>query len=97
MWQDGPVVQAMREGHVILLDEANLADPAVLERLNSLLEPGRSLTLAEKGGSGGEVVVAHDKFRLVATMNPGGDFGKRELSPALANRFSTIWVPAVEV
>ena len=29
-------------------------------------------------------------------MNPGGDFGKRELSPALANRFTAIWVPPIE-
>jgi hypothetical protein len=29
-------------------------------------------------------------------MNPGGDFGKKELSPALANRFTVIWVPALE-
>ena len=28
-------------------------------------------------------------------MNPGGDFGKRELSPALRSRFTEIWVPAV--
>jgi midasin (ATPase involved in ribosome maturation) len=34
-------------------------------------------------------------FRLVATMNPGGDHGKRELSPALANRFTTVWVPPI--
>lgn len=26
-------------------------------------------------------------------MNPGGDYGKRELSPALRNRFTEIWVP----
>lgn len=25
----------------------------------------------------------------------GGDFGKKELSPALANRFTTVWVPAI--
>lgn len=29
-------------------------------------------------------------------MNPGGDYGKKELSPALSNRFTTIWVPAME-
>ncbi|KAI7687452.1 midasin, partial [Hortaea werneckii] len=28
-------------------------------------------------------------------MNPGGDYGKRELSPALRNRFTEIWVPAL--
>lgn len=35
---------------------------------------------------------AHKGFRLLATMNPGGDFGKKELSPALRNRFTEIWV-----
>lgn len=29
-------------------------------------------------------------------MNPGGDFGKKELSPALRNRFTEIWVPPVD-
>jgi len=28
-------------------------------------------------------------------MNPGGDFGKRELSPALRNRFTEIWVEPI--
>lgn len=61
-----------------------------------MLEQGRTLTLAERGGEGAEVVVAAPGFRLLATMNPGGDFGKKELSPALANRFTTIWVPAMD-
>ena len=58
-----------------------------------MLEPQGTLTLAERGGSATEVIVSHPAFRVVATMNPGGDFGKKELSPALANRFSTVWVP----
>ena len=29
---------------------------------------------------------------MVATMNPSGDFGKKELSPALRNRMTEIWV-----
>ncbi len=56
--------------------------------LCSVLEPGRTLTLAERGGAGAEVIVAAVGFRLVATMNPGGDYGKKELSPALSNRFT---------
>ena len=28
-------------------------------------------------------------------MNPGGDFGKKELSPALRNRFTEVWVPTI--
>lgn len=40
-------------GDILLLDEISLAEDAVLERLNSVLEPGRSLTLAERGGASG--------------------------------------------
>ena len=62
----------------------------------SVLEPGRTLTLAERGGPEVEVIHAAPGFRLLATMNPGGDFGKKELSPALSNRFTTIWVGGVD-
>ncbi len=96
-WRDGPLVNAMRTGAVLLLDEISLADDSVLERLNSVLEPGRTLTLAEKGGSdlASLSITADTGFQAVATMNPGGDYGKKELSPALRNRFSEIWVPAL--
>ena len=33
-WEDGPLVTAMRKGDIILIDELNLAEDAVLERLN---------------------------------------------------------------
>jgi len=92
-WVDGPLVAAMKHGDVFVLDEINLADDAVIERLNSVLESNREITLAEKGGSITEKIIAHPKFKLVATMNPSGDFGKRELSPALRSRFTEIWVP----
>ena len=97
-WRDGPLVQAMRNGDVFLLDEISLADDSVLERLNSVLEPARILVLAERGGDDlvQPVVQAANDFKLVATMNPGGDYGKKELSPALRNRFTEIWVPPVD-
>ncbi|KAL5111458.1 Midasin [Taenia crassiceps] len=100
-WVDGPLVVAMLQGESFLLDEISLADDAVLERLNSLLEPDRRLCLAERCGGGGtttlssndEITAAPD-FRLFATMNPGGDYAKKELSPALRNRFTEIWCPS---
>ncbi|GAA5875503.1 hypothetical protein JCM3774_003651 [Rhodotorula dairenensis] len=97
-WHDGPLIQAMRGGDLILLDEISLADDSVLERLNSVLEPSRTLVLAEKGGRDLDDirVVGAEGFEILATMNPGGDFGKKELSPALRNRFTEIWVPAVD-
>ncbi|XP_041660686.1 midasin isoform X2 [Cheilinus undulatus] len=95
-WHDGPLVLAMKEGGVFLMDEISLADDSVLERLNSVLETEKSLVLAEKGSGDNddvELIRAAEGFRLVATMNPGGDFGKKELSPALRNRFTEIWCP----
>ncbi|KAH9851719.1 midasin [Lenzites betulinus] len=96
-WRDGPLVEAMRQGDVFLLDEISLADDSVLERLNSVLEPGRTIVLAERGGDDEDIpaIRATDEFKFVATMNPGGDYGKKELSPALRNRFTEIWVPAI--
>ncbi|CUS25026.1 LAQU0S25e00232g1_1 [Lachancea quebecensis] len=94
-WCDGPLTHALKSGEFFLLDEISLADDSVLERLNSVLEPERSLLLAEKGGSD-SLIQAADGFEFFATMNPGGDYGKKELSPALRNRFTEIWVPSME-
>jgi MoxR-like ATPase/chorismate-pyruvate lyase len=79
---------------MFVLDEINLAEDAVIERLNSVLESGREITLAEKGDNQSDKIIAHPHFRIIATMNPGGDFGKRELSPALRSRFTELWIPA---
>ena len=46
-WQDGVVVKAMQEGCCLLVDEISLADDAVLERLNSVLETERRLLVSE--------------------------------------------------
>jgi midasin len=91
-WMDGSLVRAMKDSDYFLLDEISLAEDSVLERLNSLLEPERTLLLAEKG-SIDSIVVASPGFQFLATMNPGGDYGKRELSAALRNRFTEVWVP----
>ncbi|KAH0622150.1 hypothetical protein JD844_024188 [Phrynosoma platyrhinos] len=68
-------------------------DKEELDRL--VLETEKTLVLAEKGSEDNEVelLTAGNKFRILATMNPGGDFGKKELSPALRNRFTEIWCP----
>ncbi|RMZ82104.1 hypothetical protein DV737_g2172, partial [Chaetothyriales sp. CBS 132003] len=92
LWNDGSLVRAMKSGEHFLLDEISLTDDSVLERLNSVLEPSRTVLLAEKG-SLENIVTAKSDFQFLATMNPGGDYGKRELSAALRNRMTEIWVP----
>jgi midasin len=91
-WHDGILVQAMKDGGVFLIDEISLASDSVLERLNSVFEKERSLTLAEKASKNVVKIIGHQNFNVVATMNPSGDYGKKELSPALRNRFTEIWV-----
>ncbi|XP_065084393.1 midasin [Ochlerotatus camptorhynchus] len=99
-WSDGPLVLSMAEGGFFLADEISLAEDSVLERLNCVLEPERTLLLAEKGGVSADasefVITAADGFQFLATMNPGGDFGKKELSPALRNRLTEIWCRATD-
>ena len=97
-WHDGPLIQAMMDGGIFLLDEISLADDSVLERLNSVLEPSRMMVLAERGGDSVDMasIVGANGFQIIATMNPGGDYGKKELSPAMRNRFTEIWVPSVD-
>lgn len=101
-WADGPLVQAMQDGSYFMADEISLAEDSVLERLNCVLEPDRTVLLAEKCGIVSEnevsegiadefLIQARQGFQFLATMNPGGDFGKKELSPALRNRFTEIW------
>lgn len=94
-WSDGSLIKAMKKGDFFLMDEISLADDSVLERLNSVLEPERTVLLSEKG-SNDISLTAESEFKFFATMNPGGDYGKKELSPALRNRFTEIWVPSME-
>ena len=83
-WIDGPLVKALKEGHWLLLDNANLCSPSVLDRLNSLCEPSGVLTLNERGLVDGvtPVIVPHPDFRLVMCIDP--HLG--ELSRAMRNR-----------
>lgn len=63
----GPLVQAMKYGDVLLLNEFDTADPGQLSALNTVMEGG-SLLIKETG----EVIEPHPMFRLVLTGNSTG-------------------------
>ena len=68
----------------MLLSDANLCNPSVLDRLNSLMEEKGTLAVGEKGCRNGQIpqVVPNSNFRMFLTMDPrDGD-----LSPAMRNR-----------
>jgi midasin len=46
-WVDGSLSRAISTGGWVLLDNANLCNPTVLDRLNPLLEPGGAHALKE--------------------------------------------------
>lgn len=83
-WVDGPLVRAVKLGHWVVLDGANLCNPSVLDRLNSLCEPGGVLVLSERGYVNGAVQMLrpHPNFRMFMTSDPR--YG--ELSRAMRNR-----------
>lgn len=71
----GVLIDAMRKGYWIILDELNLAPTDVLEALNRLLDDNRELFVAETQ----EVIRAHPRFMLFATQNPPGLYGGRKV------------------
>jgi hypothetical protein len=79
----------MKKGWWVLLDEVNLAEPQILERLNSVLEHEPTLVLTEHDnsviGHGGTPV--HGDFRIFGTMNPAEYAGRSVLSPAYRDRW----------
>ncbi len=88
---EGALVDAIRQGKWVLLDEINLASSETLQRLCGLLDDsGGSITLTEKGDS--EAIRRHPGFRLFAAMNPATDAGKKDLPASLRARFTELYV-----
>ncbi|MCL4420062.1 AAA family ATPase [Patescibacteria group bacterium] len=83
-FHEGILVEAVRKGYWVVLDELNLAPSEVLEALNRLLDDNRELYIPETQ----QVIVPHPHFMLFATQNPPGLYGGRKiLSRAFRNRF----------
>jgi len=96
-WKDGLLLDAGRPDGtpgMFLGDELNVASPALLERLNSVLDDERKLVLSEKEG---EEIRLHPDFRFVAAFNPPtkGYGGRQKLSKAMQNRFTMMYVPDI--
>ncbi|MEW5976403.1 MAG: AAA family ATPase [Acidobacteriota bacterium] len=64
---DGPITTAMRHGHLLLIDELDLLEPATAVGLNSIIE-GRPLLIPQTG----ELIVPHEDFRIAVTGNTAG-------------------------
>ena len=88
------MVEAVRHGYWVILDELNLAPSEVLEALNRLLDDNRELHIVETQIS----IKAYPNFRIFATQNPTEGYGgRKELSEAFKNRFILIKVGDVPI
>lgn len=85
---EGPVIQAMRYGHILYIDEINMAKPETLPILHSVLDHRRMLTNPYTG----EVLQAHEDFTVIAAINEGY-IGTTPLNEALKNRFISFSIP----
>ena len=61
-WVDGIIVDALENGHWLLINNVNLCSASVLDRLNSLLETDGTLLLTECGNS--RLIKPHSNFRI---------------------------------
>jgi nitric oxide reductase NorQ protein len=85
---EGPVVQAMKKGHILYIDEINMARPETLPILHSVLDHRRMLTNPFTG----EVIFAHEDFTVISAINEGY-VGTSPMNEALKNRFVSFTVP----
>lgn len=85
---EGPVVQAMKKGHILYIDEINMARPETLPILHSVLDHRRMLTNPFTG----EVIYAHENFTVISAINEGY-VGTSPMNEALKNRFVSFTVP----
>ncbi|MFD1862721.1 AAA family ATPase [Planococcus chinensis] len=85
---EGPVVTAMKQGHLLYIDEINMAKPETLPILHSALDHRRMMTNPFTG----EVILAHEDFGVIAAINEGY-IGTAPMNEALKNRFIAYPVP----
>lgn len=86
-WRDSALVESISTGKWLLLRDAQLCSPAVLDRLNSLMEEDGQLLLTEGGAP--RVLRRHPNFRLIlsADVKTVGS-----LSNALRNRCFELFI-----
>ena len=90
-FQPGPFITAFKEGHCLLLDEINLANPSLLQCIEEALDT--KVLSVEVPGFPIEPIPMHKNFCLIATQNPNKGFfikKRNELKKEFLSRFQII-------
>ncbi|CAF4073881.1 unnamed protein product, partial [Rotaria magnacalcarata] len=98
LYNDGPVTMTAKQGGILFLEDLDLPSQAVIERLNSMLEPSPSFALTEDITSHAEKgqldIILSNKFQIFASVHQDQVHQVLKLSPATRSRFTEIYVPA---
>lgn len=86
IWRDGLLVQAMRAGGYLFVDEANRMTTRTINVLLGVISRG-AVVLTEHGS---EEVKAEEGFQVVMAMNLGKGYAVNTLDTALLNRFGSV-------
>jgi hypothetical protein len=87
-WVEGIIPKAVRAGGILHFDEPNVIDPAVLTRLDELMDNKRQLDLRDINGP---LIKAHPDLFIVFTQNPPTYEGVKDLPPPVKNRLKPVY------
>jgi len=89
-WIDGIIVNWLRSGGILYLDEANMMKQDIATRLNPVLDARGHMVLTEKDN---ELIQRHKHAYLIISMNPvSAEFaGTKPLNVAMRRRMS-VWL-----
>lgn len=99
IYEDSPLVKAVKNGHVLVIDEADKAPTHVTCVLKSLVESGEMIlsdgrrivpeNLVKNFGPEDELIILHKDFRMIVLANrPGFPFLGNDFFAALGDLFS---------
>jgi MoxR-like ATPase len=86
-FEPGTLLQAVKDGEMVLIDEINMVIPEVTSLLHGLLDWQKTLTVPGFG-----IISAPESFRLCGCMNFGYS-GTKTLNEAFQDRFRSVQVP----
>lgn len=86
IWQDGPVVRAIKTESILYLDEIAEAREDVIVALHPLTDHRREIYLDKTN----EKITASKRFMVVASYNPSYQKSARSLKPSTRQRFVSI-------
>ncbi|MDN5757148.1 MAG: MoxR family ATPase [Tomitella sp.] len=72
-WRDGPLVEAMRQGRPLLLDDVGWMPPGVQAMLLPVLDDRRAIQVTDRPGA--TIVEAEPGFCALLNANPGVGYG----------------------